>query len=1304
MFQPPSIDGRSINSSRHRTAMSASNENKKPFKLSVDKIAFPSTFSETPHSFDFDDKKDEAKSIFETMPTGNSSRRTSMAGSCTFKVPRIVQSNRSINTNDSFIGDLSISKFVSSPNHRFNYTPSESIFKGVMNTQMIDRPSLNGSATNLTNIAQQEIQDSSESIYKTPTRSGSIAQQQDIQDIRELVTRPGFTQNDCRTPQRNQQIPIISISPERELIYNETPLQESENIIVPNPLFPDVKRRRIVDDSIQHFRPSSSSNLHTATEPAGRFRNYQDDYEPEINPTTSTVFQRISASSEREISMTPKQADIEVTGIFQGSSTDSRIKSIMKDTRQKMSLFTPIDKCRNSKTPTPVRFRENTIQGNNNSGSEMTSGFLRTSTVNNFIPDFRCSPEGGVQYTPKPADKSIKGLFPLSSFSDSVKASNPSSSKSTKEEMPSLVNSSDKHRTPTCLSDRQRTPKSSSDQQRTPRSAATSEDSTHNTILAVTEGRGLARGEVGIAVMDTKRPQLVLCQITDVQTYINTLAKVQIFNPVEILVPSTFAENTQAESLFSKINDHFPQVNLTSVQRRYFSEREGLNLVQRLCLEDYSTIELIIKNKFYALAALSALITFIEHSHSMVFTKKSLKILYQNAEEVMSIDLDTAKRLELVFSATGDNMHKSLLSVFNYCNTLSGRRFLRANILQPPCNLKVIEKRLECVNELVHDAMLITNLKVELRNFNDVEQLLWFCTQAPTLSSTKISELQMNYILLLHMTMKSLPAMQECLRETKSERFCKFKEVLNDDRFKLILENLKTYINEDARPAKGFMPSQQQRCFAIKPGVNGLLDVARNTYSKLIDQTTDVVKKLSEDHDLPLKWHSSFAKGIHIVLNLSKNKQFKLKDLPAVFIQATRTRQSITCTTEELLVLNQRMKSCLQEIQLMSNVVLNELVQEIQKYIGCIYKLCEVIAELDMLVCFGVVSSSSDFVSPIFGSRLDLKSSRHPILDVVSSSSPVSNDVSASSEKNFHVITGPNMGGKSIYIRQIALLQIIAQMGCFVPAAYAEFRVMECVLSRIGFDDSIEHNASTFSMEMRQINYILQILATDRRCLVIIDELCRGTSSEEGVAIAWAVCERLAETSAFTYVTTHFQLLTTMQNVHPNVSNWHFEAEELSDERLRFTHKLLPGISTVANYGIKLARMVALPESVLKDIILLKNKLNQDYQGMMIDTVQGEEPDELVQTIVVKIIDRIISTKSKEGLIGDLKEIMNSTDEDRDGTVHVRELEDRSSATQIRERLIFNESTGIISWTQEKNEMKTIVSLWIRMKSRSSLN
>ncbi|RZF42657.1 hypothetical protein LSTR_LSTR001452 [Laodelphax striatellus] len=1264
MFPPTSIQPLD---SRNRTAV---NEERESFKLCIDKINFPSTFSEKSYSFDDFDNSQRAKSVFGTIENTSGSVRNSLAGCSSYKVPRIIQSNRSNYTNDSFVGDSNIRTFVNSPYHRYNvenrnFTPNEPVFRGMMNSETRDT-CLNSSFTNQTRTTlQQDVLDTRKLVYNTPSRSG---------------TTPIL----CRTPQRNQQTPVFSSSPARDHPYKER-FELPENIIFPSPSFSDTKRRKIVSDGMQHCRPSSSSSLHTATRPAEIFRNNEEAYLPEmLKSNTSTISQRISAFSEKDIHMTPKRIDRETTGTFQGGSTDSRVKSIMKDTQEKMSLFTPSDSCRISKT-TPVRFKEdeklNQGNNNNNSGSEITSGFLRTPIVNQFIPDFTCSPEKGVQYTPKPADKSIKGLFPLSFFNDSVKVSNPSSSKSTKE---SLVNSSDRHRTPKSSSDTQRTPKSSSDRQRTPRSA-TSEDSSHNTILAVTEGRGLARGEVGIAVMDTKRPQLVLCQISDVQTYINTLTKVQIFNPIEILVPSTFAENSQAESLFSKLNDHFPQVNLTSVQRRYFNEREGLNLVQRLCLEDYSTIELIVKHKFYALAALAALITFIEHSHSMIFSKKSLKIQYQNAEEVMSIDLDTAKRLELVLSTTGDSMHKSLLTVFNYCNTLSGRRFLRANILQPPSNLKVIGKRLECVEELVQDPMLITNLKVELKNFNDVEQLLWLCTQSPTLSVTKAGDMQMNYILLLHMTMKSLPAMQECLRETKSERFCRFKQVLADDRFKLISEHLKTYINEDAKPAKGFMLSQQQRCFAIKPGVNGLLDVARNSYSKLINQTTDLVKTLSEEYDLPLKWHSSFSKGIHIVLNTSKNKQFKIKDMPPVFIQVNRTRQNITCTTENLLVLNQRMKSCLQEIQLMGNVILNELVQEIQKDIGCIYKLCEVIAELDMLVCFGVLSSSSDFVSPIFGSRLELKSSRHPILDVVSSSRPVGNDVSASNEKNFHVITGPNMGGKSIYIRQIALLQIMAQMGCFVPADYAEFRVMDCILSRIGFDDSIEHNASTFTMEMRQISYILQVLETDRRCLVIVDELCRGTSSEEGVAIAWAVCERLAQSNAFTYVTTHFQLLTTMQNTHANVSNWHFEAEELSDERLRFTHKLLPGVSTVANYGIKLARMVVLPEAVMNDIILLKNKLKQDYQGMMIDTVQERPRDELVETIATKIVNDIVLAKSKEEIIVELKGIMISSHEDRNNTNNVEEPTD-IDIREAESEQIYDQMES----TRERNEDSSV--------------
>ncbi|KAL5469247.1 hypothetical protein EMCRGX_G030476 [Ephydatia muelleri] len=201
----------------------------------------------------------------------------------------------------------------------------------------------------------------------------------------------------------------------------------------------------------------------------------------------------------------------------------------------------------------------------------------------------------------------------------------------------------------------------------------------------------------------------------------------------------------------------------------------------------------------------------------------------------------------------------------------------------------------------------------------------------------------------------------------------------------------------------------------------------------------------------------------------------------------------------------------------------------------------------------------------------------------------------ASGESNFVIVTGPNMSGKSTYLKQIPLLQIMAQIGSFVPAEYANIRVAGEIFSRIGSDDDIETNASSFVLEMRETNFIVQNI---RDCsLVVIDELGRGTSREEGVGICYAVCEQLLQTKAFTFFATHFLELTGMDNLYPNVSNYHFEIQhqlnsETNLQDLIYTHVIAKGITEESHYGLQLAEVSSTPRSVVQIAKLIAAELD----------------------------------------------------------------------------------------------------------------
>ncbi|XP_050558036.1 mutS protein homolog 4-like isoform X1 [Spodoptera frugiperda] len=738
-------------------------------------------------------------------------------------------------------------------------------------------------------------------------------------------------------------------------------------------------------------------------------------------------------------------------------------------------------------------------------------------------------------------------------------------------------------------------------------------------ILAISEGRGMARGEIGIAAIDLRHPHLVLCQFSDTLLYTHTLTKINFFNPIEIIVPHTFCEGVQPNQLYQLIRDRYPLVNLVTVQRRHFNDAAGRQNIQTLCAPQYSGVYLQVVHKFYAVTAAAAVLKYVEYIQCIVFARESLKIEYHSSENTMIIDVGTATQLELVqplVPSAGPTC--CLLGVLGPTYTIGGIRALRASILQPSCNKDYIESRLDAVQDLIdNDTGLIVDLQDVIKKLSDVDKILLLCMESANQNMDKVGEAQLNQTLLLKVTMDLVPKLVEALNGAASGRLRKIKMDFENPHYNEIAERIKRIIQDDAHLEKGAMGSLQ-RCFAVKPDINGLLDVARRTYSELIEDIQKIVEQLSETYDLTLRLNQNMMKGFHIVLPLAPKSRrcFNIEDLPPIFIQVHHSGASVTMTTEELVVLNQQAKESLNEIQKMSNIVISSLLKELRPFMPSLYTLCENVAELDVLLALAQASSVGSYIRSEFNSYMDVRNSVHPLLDYNSQVLPVPNDILATPEHNFTIITGPNMGGKSIYIKQVAIMQVMAQIGCFLPATNAILRLCDRIFSRIGFNDSVELNASTYVFEIKETQHILKGLTPTS--LVIIDELCRGTCVEEGTSVAWAICEELIMSNAFTFFTTHFMYLTRLQEHYFNVVNRHTAVTEEEvgtpenpQKRLVYQHKIEPGVTKIEHYGLALAAKTNLAEDTVKLAMELAELISSNTVVQEIRTPQNNDAQSL---------------------------------------------------------------------------------------------
>ncbi|KAK4992615.1 MutS protein msh4 [Elasticomyces elasticus] len=351
------------------------------------------------------------------------------------------------------------------------------------------------------------------------------------------------------------------------------------------------------------------------------------------------------------------------------------------------------------------------------------------------------------------------------------------------------------------------------------------------------------------------------------------------------------------------------------------------------------------------------------------------------------------------------------------------------------------------------------------------------------------------------------------------------------------------------------------------------------------------IAELGEANNLPLETKFDNPRQFYIRLPASELAE---RPLPPMFINVYRKKNWVECQTLDLAKRNQKIVDSHTEVLLMSDKAVQELIGDIRGQISILFKICEGIAMLDMICAFAQLVTSQEYVRPQLTDTLAIKAGRHPVREKIHTTKFVPNDVYATQQTRFQIITGCNMSGKSTYLRSIALMTVMAQIGSFVPAQYAAFPVIHQLFARVSTDDSIEANVSTFAAEMRETAFILRNI--DRRSIAIIDELGRGTSTRDGLAIAIAIAEALVESRALVWFATHFRDLANIMAERNGVVNLHLAVDMSTDNVMTMLYKIAEGTVTEQHYGLALAKIVPLPPRVLEHATLVANALERQMK------------------------------------------------------------------------------------------------------------
>ncbi len=566
--------------------------------------------------------------------------------------------------------------------------------------------------------------------------------------------------------------------------------------------------------------------------------------------------------------------------------------------------------------------------------------------------------------------------------------------------------------------------------------------------------------------------------------------------------------------------------------------------------------EICAKAEPSAVSASGALLSYIkETQRNSVSYIKRLELFSANSS--LEIDSSTIRNLEIIKNAVNGSKKNSLLWVMDKTKTSLGSRLLKKWLLKPLIDKKEIEARLCAVEELYENIILRDELIAKLKEIKDIERLV---------SRICYGNSNARDLLALKSSLKSLPSIKESLKNSKSSIL---RELSKMPSFKELFDELNMAVSEDC-------PVTLREGRIIKDGFSEELDslrkITRNSIS-LIRRIEERERERTGIKSLKIRYNKVFGYFIEITKS-------NLGNVPESYIRKQTMANCERFITTELKELEQKIEGAEDKIKELEYSIFLELTEKVAKESEKLLDASRKIAILDCLSSFAELASINSYTRPVIkepGTKLLIRGSRHPVIELLEQEF-IENDIEIDEKNRMMIITGPNMAGKSTLMRQLALSSIMAQAGCFVPASYAELPVFDKLFTRVGAYDDLAHGQSTFMVEMKEVASIVR--KATKHSLVIMDEIGRGTSTYDGVAIAWSVAEHLAnEIKCKALFATHYHALTKLEKLD-GVESYTMKIKEKGEEVI-FLRKLIKG-GTDKSYGIYVAKLAGMPDKIIE--------------------------------------------------------------------------------------------------------------------------
>jgi len=660
----------------------------------------------------------------------------------------------------------------------------------------------------------------------------------------------------------------------------------------------------------------------------------------------------------------------------------------------------------------------------------------------------------------------------------------------------------------------------------------------------------------GISVCDVSTGEFRTTQITEDNNFPKLLDEISRYSPAELVVNQFMYDSTEE---IEKIRERF-EVYISKIKEEDFTPIYE-NLTTKYSFTDEKNNELEdLKEKLVSVSSINGLLKYLLDTQKTNLDHIN-KIIYYNSTKYMSLDINARRNLEITEKMRDKSKKGTLLWVLDKTSTSMGGRLLRRWLNDPLIDVDEINNRLSSVKELKENIILRGDIIEALKKVYDIERLAGKISYGNANGRDLIS---------LRNSAKQLPEVKKILANTKS------------DKLQELYKNLDELVDIHDLIDKAIV---EEPPISVKEG--GLIKLG-------YDEEIDKLKKATTDGktwiiQLEAKEREQTGiKGLKVGFNrifgyyLEVTKS-NLSQVPDRYIRKQTLANGERFITEELKNLENQILGAEERVINLEYNAFTQIRDKIDKNIKRLKQTAEVVSILDVLCSFATVAEDMNYVEPIVDNSgiIDIKEGRHPVIEkMLPAGSFVQNDTYLDKDTSrLAIITGPNMAGKSTYMRQVALITLMAQCGSFVPASYAKIGAVDKIFTRVGASDDLSMGQSTFMVEMMEVASILKNATSNS--LVILDEIGRGTSTYDGLSIAWAVAEYIADKEkcgAKTLFATHYHELTELEDKLDGIKNYSIAVKEKGEDII-FLRKIVSG-GTDESYGVHVARLAGVPKNV----------------------------------------------------------------------------------------------------------------------------